>query len=67
MVDIDPRHLKEVPNLWSVTRSTDRSTLVYARDSQEALAKYNRLVRLCPDLGFPEESLEAVRSVVAVV
>jgi hypothetical protein len=67
MAEIDAKHLKQVPNLWSVTRKTGKSTLVYARDDNEALAKYNRLVRLCPELEFPEETTEAVRSVAAVV
>ena len=51
--------LSTVPNLWSVTRADDKSTLVIARDEQQALEKYNMVA---PQPATPEQ----VRPVAAV-
>jgi len=63
---IPGEHMKEVPNLWSITRSSGKSTLVAAETELKALAKYERVASLLTDLGQKLDPVESVHSVACI-
>ena len=63
---IPASHMKEVPNLWSVNRSSGKSTLVAAETELEALAKYERVASQVVDLHPQQDPVESVRSVACI-
>ena len=60
-------HMKEVPNLWSVTRSSGKSTLVRADTELNALHKYRRVASLVPELGLEQDPVVSTRKVACIV
>lgn len=58
--------MKEVPNLWSLTRSSGKSTLVTAATESEAQRKYDRVASLVPELGWEQDPVVSVRKVACI-
>lgn len=59
-------YLKNLPDLFGITRKEGKTTLVCAHTCEEALRKYNDLVSQFPSEDRPQETIDAVCMVQAV-
>ncbi len=59
-------YLRNLPDIFGITRKEGKTTLVCASSPQEALRKYNDVVTQFPDSTRPTETLESVCMVQAI-
>jgi len=65
-VIIPEEYRKEVKNLWSITRSSGKSTLAEAETGPMALALYYQVASLVPELDPEQDPVTSVRSVACI-
>jgi hypothetical protein len=61
------KYMKEVPNLWSINRSSGKSILAMGRTKHEARSRYNRMASLAPELGLEQDPVVSIRKVACIV
>jgi len=65
-VMIPDEYRKEVKNLWSITRSSGKSTLAEAESELAARALYYQVASLVPELDPAKDPVTTVRSVACI-